>query len=56
MMVVPPDLGRLREAMRRMGPSWVETDPNFEVSWWSIPDRDFQSFADAVVETPKENE
>jgi hypothetical protein len=47
-MAEPPNLEQLREAVRRMGPSWVETDPNFEVSWWSIPDRDFQPFADAA--------
>ena len=44
-----PDLEQLRESVwRLMGPSWVETDPNFVVSWWSIPDRDFQPFADAA--------
>lgn len=48
MMVVPPDLEQLRESVRRMGPNWVDTDPNFKASWWSIPDRDFQPFADAA--------
>ena len=48
MMAEPPNLEQLRESVRRMGPNWVETDPNFEVSWWSIPDRDFQPFADAA--------
>jgi len=65
----PPNIDQLRESVSRMGPHWVETDPNFEVSWWSIPDRDFQVFADAarfllslvgeggrvVVETPCEH-
>lgn len=47
-MVEPPNIEQLRESVRRMGPNWVDTDPNFKASWWSIPDRDFQSFADAA--------
>lgn len=47
-MVEPPNLEQLRESVRRMGPNWVDTDPNFKASWWSIPDRDFQPFADAA--------